>query len=177
LPKLRIIDGTNMAETSFGELEKAISALLPQPRFVKFNVDALLRADSATRWANYKTGAEINVLAQQVGQGPALLTSEMRDWEDLNYIEEYPGATLLVPPEPAPQMNSAQPVNVTVNMPESRSEAPVVNVTNDVSPSPVMVTNEVHTPPAMVNIEVPRTKHTVKRDGAGNIVEVIEEPA
>jgi signal transduction histidine kinase len=48
-------------------LEKAISALLPQPRFVKFNVDALLRADSATRWANYKVGAEINVLAQQVG--------------------------------------------------------------------------------------------------------------
>jgi hypothetical protein len=51
-------------------------------------------------------------------------------------------------------------VNVNVN------PTPVdVSVTNDVQPAAVSVTNEVHTPPAMVNVEVPRTRHTVKRDG------------
>jgi hypothetical protein len=172
-------------------LEKALSALLPQPRFVKLNVDALLRADSATRWANYKTGAEINVLAQQVGQAPALLTSEIRDWEDLNVITE--------PVAPAPvavQMNSAQPeVNVTVHIPESRQEAPVVNVTNEVhvpeqrtphvTVEPAAVSVDVHpttvnVPPSevRVNVDLPEsrtTTRTIERDADGRISRLIDE--
>lgn len=37
-------------------LEKAISRILPKPRFVKLNVNALLRADTATRFATYQVG-------------------------------------------------------------------------------------------------------------------------
>ena len=173
-------------------LEKALSALLPQPRFVKLNVDALLRADSATRWANYKTGFEINVMAQQVGQGPALLTPEIRDWEDLSVITDAP-----VPPAPAPvQMNSATPdVNVTVNIPESRQEAPVVNVTNDVhvpeqrtpqvTVEPAAVVVDVHpttvnVPPSevRVNVDLPEsrtTTRTIERDADGRISRLIDE--
>jgi hypothetical protein len=172
-------------------LEKALSALLPQPRFVKLNIDALLRADSATRWANYKTGAEINVLAQQVGQAPALLTSEIRDWEDLNVITEP------VAPAPAPvQMNSApHEVNVTVNIPENRQEAPVVNVTNDVHvpeqrtpqvtvEAPAVVVDvhptTVNVPPSevRVNVDLPEsrtTTRTIERDADGRISRLIDE--
>lgn len=173
-------------------LEKALSALLPQPRFVKLNVDALLRADSATRWANYKTGFEINTLAQQVGQGIVLQSTEVRDWEDLNYIEEYPTP----PPIPAPtQMNSAQPLNITVNTPENRTEAPVVNVTNDVhvpeqrtpqvtvEPAAVVVDVApvtVNVPGADVRVNIPEqetrtTVRTVERDADGRITRVIDE--
>ena len=172
-------------------LEKALSALLPQPRYVKMNVDALLRADSATRWANYKTGFEINTLAQQVGQGIVLQSTEVRDWEDLNYIEEYPTP----PPIPAPtQMNSAQPINVTVNTPDMRSEAPVVNVTNDVhvpeqrtpqvtvEPAAVVVDVQPTTitvPATEVRVSVPETSktttRTVERDADGRITRLIDE--
>jgi HK97 family phage portal protein len=173
-------------------LEKALSALLPQPRYVKMNVDALLRADSATRWANYKTGFEINTLAQQVGQGIVLQSTEVRDWEDLNYIEEYPSP----PPIPAAtQMNSAQPLNITVNTPDMRSEAPVVNVTNDVhvpeqrtpqvtvEPAAVVVDVApvtVNVPGADVRVNIPEqetrtTVRTIERDADGRITRLIDE--
>ena len=101
-------------------IEKAISGLLPQPRFMKFNVDGLLRGDSTARWAIYKTASDINAAAMQYGQPPVLLTSEMRDFEDLNYIEEYPGATLLVPPQPAPQPADMQQNSVVPDRKSTR---------------------------------------------------------
>lgn len=69
-------------------IEKAISNLLPQPRYMKFNVDGLLRGDSQTRWSIYKTASDINAQAVAYGQPPVLLTAEMRDFEDLNAIDE-----------------------------------------------------------------------------------------
>lgn len=39
-------------------LEKAFSSLLPRPRYVKFNVDALLRADTDTRYKAHAVGIQ-----------------------------------------------------------------------------------------------------------------------
>lgn len=71
-------------------IEKSVSSLLPQPRFVKLNVDGLLRPDSAARWDVYSKAMTINTQAAQIGQPPVLKTAEMRDFEDLSVIEEPP---------------------------------------------------------------------------------------
>lgn len=58
------------------KIEAAFSKLLPQPQYVKFNVDALIRTDIATRFATYKIGREIGVMsANQI--------RSLEDWEKL----------------------------------------------------------------------------------------------
>lgn len=42
-----------------GRIERLISRQIPQPQFVKKNVDALLRSDAATRWQIHKTAVGI----------------------------------------------------------------------------------------------------------------------
>ena len=54
-------------------IEHAVSALMMRPRYMKFNVNALLRADLPTRYAAYATG---------IGSG-FLLPDEARELEDL----------------------------------------------------------------------------------------------
>lgn len=54
-------------------LEHAISALMLRPRYMKFNVNALLRADLAARYSSYATG---------IGAG-FLQVDEARELEDL----------------------------------------------------------------------------------------------
>lgn len=44
------------------KLEDALSFLLPRPQYVKFNIDALIRPDATTRYANYKTAREIGLM-------------------------------------------------------------------------------------------------------------------
>ena len=70
-------------------IEKALSALLAQPRFVKLNVNGLLRGDAAARWATYAQAAQINEAAARTGMPPVLLTDEMRHFEDLNPIKDW----------------------------------------------------------------------------------------
>jgi HK97 family phage portal protein len=69
-------------------LEAAISGLLPQPRFVKFNVNGLLRGDTKTRYETYQIASSINVQSAGIGQPPLLTTQEMREFEDLEPLEE-----------------------------------------------------------------------------------------
>lgn len=54
--------------------ERALSALLPRPRFVKFNTGALLRMDLKSRY-------EAHAIA--TGRRPFMVPSEARDFEDL----------------------------------------------------------------------------------------------
>jgi HK97 family phage portal protein len=61
-------------------LEKALSDLLAQPRYVKFNLGALLRGDLQTRYAAYAVG---------IGAG-FLEPNEARDWEDLPPMDDTP---------------------------------------------------------------------------------------
>jgi hypothetical protein len=177
-------------------IEKAISSLLPNPRYLKFNVDGFLRGDSSARWAVYEIASRINAAAVGYGQPPVLLTSEMREFEDLNIVEEYPTPEVPASVPTDPQMNSAQPtINVTVHTPEQRS--PDVHVTNDVhvpeqrtpdvnvtvEPAGVVVDVQpttVHVPAAEVRVvsespEVRTVTKTVHRDADGRIQTVTEE--
>ena len=69
-------------------LERMLSDLLAAPRFVRFNLDGLLRGNLAERFAAYEAAARVNTAAAAVGQGPLLTTAEMRDLEDLPPIAE-----------------------------------------------------------------------------------------
>jgi hypothetical protein len=76
----------------------------------------------------------------------------------------------------APVVN-VEPTPVTVNVPPAE-------VTVNVEPTPVTIDSAPVTvnvpqqpqPEVFVNVEAPRTKHRVRRDNNGNIIEVIEEP-
>ena len=65
-----------------------MTRLLPRPQFAKFNVDAFLRADLATRYSSYKTGIEAGFLE----------INEARAWENLEPINN-PGGPDLNPPD------------------------------------------------------------------------------
>lgn len=75
-------------------LEEALSSLLPQPRFVKLNVDSVVRIDSKTRWANHAT-------ARQLG---ARSVNEIRRLEDEQPIgpggDDYTPLKTSAPPAP-----------------------------------------------------------------------------
>lgn len=59
-------------------LEELFTGLLPAKQAWKFNIDGVLRADLNTRYASYKTAAEIQQLTGQ----PLLTVDEMRELED-----------------------------------------------------------------------------------------------
>lgn len=82
-------------------IEKALSLLLPQPRYVKLNVDGLQRGDIKARLQGYEIAARINTSAVAIGMDPFQDTKEMRGFEDWNPLEGWtpPAAP---PPVPAP---------------------------------------------------------------------------
>jgi HK97 family phage portal protein len=67
-------------------LERAITSLLPNPRYMKFNVNALLRGDMLTRYQAYQIGITSQFLE----------SSEIREWEELGPMTAAPEA-----PEPS----------------------------------------------------------------------------
>lgn len=73
-------------------LEKALSSLMFQPRYVKFNVDGLLRGDTGARWTQYAQAAVINTAAVAIGMDPVQTTEEMRRLENWNPVEWTPQA-------------------------------------------------------------------------------------
>lgn len=60
------------------EIEDALSSLLPGRQQARFNIEALLRADTTTRYQSYKTGIEAGFLE----------VNEVRDLEHMGPIEE-----------------------------------------------------------------------------------------
>jgi HK97 family phage portal protein len=151
-------------------IERSLSALLPQPRFVKLNMDALLRADSSARWDIYNKAMSINVQAASIGQPPVLSTPEMRDFEDMGKPPAFIPLASNVPALPEPQQNAAQPLtlnfavdarqdppNVTVTTPAITNEFRAdVHVPEQVPPT-VTVVNEI---PAL---ELPEVRVTVEQ--------------
>lgn len=86
-----------------------------------------------------------------------------------------PEVTVNVPPAEV-VVNVATPeVNVTVPTPEVNVTVPPA----ETMPAPEVVVNLAPSdaPPVNVVVEVPRSRHRVRRDANGNIVEIIEEPA
>lgn len=155
-------------------LESALSALVPRGRYVKHNVDALLRADLQGRFNAYKLNAEI---ASLMGGAPYTV-NDMRRLENrapLLGFDDFPVAPepqfAPVPADPAasradmlaliesrrdttPAPIVVQP-NVTVNMPEQRTD-----IHNEVNPTPVDVRTEVAAPVVNVTNEVQPTPIT-----------------
>jgi HK97 family phage portal protein len=72
-------------------IEAAISALLFNPRYFKFNVNGLLRGDTKTRYEAYAIGLTNGFL----------VPSEPREWEELPPIEGQP-----LPPGENPDVNA-----------------------------------------------------------------------
>lgn len=69
-------------------LERALTALRPRPRFVKFNPDALLRVDAATRAKVHDIGV----------RGGTLMPDEQRELEDRAPLPNGMGRRALWPP-------------------------------------------------------------------------------
>ena len=162
-------------------IEAAVSSLLPQPQYMKFNVDGLLRGDPSERWDTYLKASQINATAATTGQAPVLLTDEMRAWEELDPIAADQVPVVPDVAEVVPSMNAAgdelaelrsmlmasvagrepAPINVSV---DARQEPPVVNVENrmgevvppavtvNVEPTPVTIDNTVNVDPTPVNV-------------------------
>jgi hypothetical protein len=185
---------------------------------VKFNTDAILRMDPSAVTANLvaQTGAGLRT----IDEGRAILnlpplTAAQIAAQAPPLVEPAPAAMLSArAAEPVPQMHyHAGPVTVapeirlhqeptTVNVPAPvvsvrDAAAPVVNVYNDVQPTPVEVTNTVEpaavfveAPPAVVQVETPvtvtvpeegvrKSTTTFDRDGNGLVKKstTIEGPA
>jgi HK97 family phage portal protein len=178
-------------------IEAAITALLPNPQYMKFNVNGFMRGDSTERWDTYLKAAQINEVAAATGQKPVLLTDEMRDWEDLDplpasEISDPPDASEPADPadDPAEDMaDRTQPVVVNIDNrqehhihneqepPVFNVPTPAVNIDNRSEPAVVNVT----TPEVVVNVpearqvEPSQTVRRVERDDDGRIVRVIDE--
>ena len=173
-------------------IEQAISTLLRNPQYMKFNVDGLLRGDVAARWSSYKVASEINTAAAAVGQPPVLLTSEMRRFEDLDPLTPEQIPTAPESPEPpmqVEQMNAAPLPNISIHMPEYRVDSPVVNVampeirieqqalTINVPEQPAPIVNVTNDAP-VVNVSVPESRAKTQRiehDANGRIAKVVTE--
>ena len=78
-------------------IEKALSALLFEPRYMKFNVEGLLRGDTLNRFQAYALAETINASAATRGEAPLFKTTEMREREDLPPLPDLPAP----PPPPA----------------------------------------------------------------------------
>jgi HK97 family phage portal protein len=164
-------------------LEKALSDLLAQPRYVKFNLGALLRGDLQTRYAAYAVG---------IGAG-FLEPNEARDWEDLPPMDDAPD----VPDMPDDNdddeaLRSVMPAwqIVPASQVDMRQDlvipAPIVNiqpaqVTVNVEPTPVTVNvppteMTVNVEPMPVTVNVPPTEMTVNVEPTPVTVNVPTQP-
>ncbi|WYA78700.1 portal protein [Exiguobacterium phage phiExGM16] len=90
------------------EIEDALSDLLPGARRARFNVEALLRADTTTRYASYAVGISAGFLTKE----------EVRDIEGYGPLpaDEAPA------PAPAPELPAPAPADETA--PETDQETP-----------------------------------------------------
>jgi HK97 family phage portal protein len=65
-------------------IEESLSALLPQPQYVKFNVDALIRADTKSRMEAHEIALRIGLETQDEGRAiedkPPLTEAEKAEW-------------------------------------------------------------------------------------------------
>lgn len=81
-------------------LETAFSALLPDRQYVKFNVDALIRADLKTRW-------EVNQIRHAMGESSI---DEIRAQEDKSPLPNGQGQQYGPTPTPLPANNQVTPM-------------------------------------------------------------------
>jgi HK97 family phage portal protein len=81
------------------KLERKFSSILPSRQYVKFNADALVRADLASRYAAYKVASEIGLLD----------TDEMRASEDRAPLTDAQKAAIKAAKAPPPAQLAVEP--------------------------------------------------------------------
>lgn len=80
-------------------IEKALSALLARPQYIKINVNALLRGDTKTRYEAYAIGIK----------NEFLVPNEPRAWEDLSPLPGGDVVAKIAPNPPAPATDTGAP--------------------------------------------------------------------
>lgn len=84
--------------------ETALSGLLPRPRYVKFNSDAILRMDPASRAEMIKTRIESFVLAPSEGRAlenlPPFTDKQLAEFEKFGLVASAPAEVSPPPAEP-----------------------------------------------------------------------------
>jgi hypothetical protein len=181
-------------------LEEALTALLPRPQVVKLNTNALLRADTKTRWEVYQIASGIKTLTR----------NEIRAFEDLPPFpdgDEFPEEPAPVVMAPEPDDDDAEPrmvlnIDATTTIHEGAIRADVdarsehhIDATTEVREGAVQITENIDattallegsvqvdarttTPPAEVTVNMPEpraVKRRVETDDLGRITAVIEE--
>jgi HK97 family phage portal protein len=183
------------------KMERALSALLPRPQYVRFNRDVYLEATTKERFDTY---------AVAIGSG-VLTPNEAREREDMPPLDggdQRPMGREVVQAMVRSELaerGGADHQPVVVNLPDVHMDAPifnveavvpapVVNVMVDPTPTEVYVAapnvtvegptvpvvidvSEIELPPVQVVLPPPSgTRKRIIHDAAGRIVEVVEEP-
>jgi HK97 family phage portal protein len=160
-------------------IEKALSDLMAQPRYVKFNLNALLRGDLKTRYESYAIGIASGFLE----------VNEPRDWEELPPIDA-PEAAPVVDPA-AVEADDARMVAVEAALRSMATANPRTSDTHiylrdsmqvDVRQDPIVLPTQ---PPAQVTVNVEPTPVTVHVEPtpievdarSEHVVNVTNEPA
>jgi len=158
-------------------LEGHFFGLLPERQYVKFNLDAIVRADLQTRWNVHKIRREIG--AANVDDIRRLEDQlPLPDGQGQDYTPIMAGAAIPdpvpIPEPPAPPTPRSETLNVYAFPPDVR-----VNVESpDVRVEPAQVTLN---PPELSIAAAPArpvsTVRSVERDAEGRIARIIDEEA
>lgn len=178
----------------FVRFEEALSALMPRPQYVRFNIDAMVRADLLTRMQAHeialRIGLETNDEGRAIEDRPPLSDAERTRWQD-DYAKK---------PEPAPMSQPApqrsEPVNVTVTSPpvdarvtfergaitsnvDARTE-PSIDATTHFADGAFVNQVDARTTVEPTSVEVsvppaPPTRKRIETDESGRITAVVEE--
>lgn len=178
----------------FVRFEEALTALTPRPQYVRFNDDAIVRADLITRMQAHeialRIGLETNDEGRAIEDRPPLTDDERQRWQD-DYAKKPEPAPM---PQPAPQRS--EPVNVTVTSPpvdarvtfergaitsnvDARTE-PSIDATTHFADGAFVNTVDARTTVEPTTVEVtvppaPPTRKRIETDEDGRITAVVEE--
>jgi HK97 family phage portal protein len=178
----------------FVRFEEAISALLPRPQYAKFNLDAMLRADTLTRMQSHeialRIGLETNDEAREIEDRAPLSAAEVQSWQD-NYAKKAPEP---VKPMPEPQRSDPVAVNVTSapvevtfqrgafeNTVDARTTVePSIDATTHFADGAFVNQVDARTTVEPTSVEVtvppaPPTRKRIETDEDGRITAVVEE--
>lgn len=182
----------------FVRFEEALSALMPRPQYVKFNIDALVRADLITRMQAHeialRNGLETNDEARAIEDRPPLTDAEREQWQ--NTYAAKPAAPVQVrlsgelpqrsepvnvniaPPPPADVRMTVERGAFVTNV-DARTE-PSIDATTHFADGAFVNTVDARTTVEPTTVEVtvppaPPTRKRIETDEDGRITAVVEE--
>jgi HK97 family phage portal protein len=147
---LRYVRSTSVAGW-LTQIEQSLTKLAPGRRYVQFNMDANIRADTLTRMQAHeialRTGIETQDEARAVEDKPPMTPDEQAAW-----LTAY-GPKQQAVPATREQPQQVQPI--VVQMPEVDART-FTTVEAPAAPAPAQIHNHVATPDVRVNVEPPQ---------------------